>query len=146
VYLTGPQFPGGKALNPAAFVRPPTFLDAAGVRRPARQGTAGRNAFRGFGAGQLDFALRRQFNLTERVKLQFRAELFNAFNHPNFGPINGGLAFNATTGAPLPSLTFGQATGTLATALGTGGLGGGFTPLYQIGGPRSVQFGLKLLF
>ncbi len=72
----------------AAFVRPPTFVDAAGGRRPSQQGSAGRHAVRGFGATQLDFALRRQFNLTERVKLRFPAELFNAFNHPNFGPIN----------------------------------------------------------
>ncbi|MGH9844757.1 MAG: TonB-dependent receptor domain-containing protein [Blastocatellia bacterium] len=146
IYLTGPQFPGGKAINPAAFVRPPTVIDAAGVRRPARQGNAGRNTFRGFGAHQVDFALRRQFKLTERVNLQFRAELFNAFNHANFGGVNTVLNFNATTGLPAPSATFGQATGTLGQSLGSGGANGGFTPLYQIGGPRSSQFSLRLQF
>lgn len=34
---------------------------------------------------QTDLALRRRFNLTERVKLDIRAEYFNVFNHPMFG-------------------------------------------------------------
>jgi hypothetical protein len=126
LYLFGSQFPGGKALNPAAFV-----AAAAG-----QQGDLGRNVLRGFGAWQADFALHRQFHLTERLGLQFRAELFNVFNHPNFGnPDN-------TLGDPL----FGKSTGTLASSLGSGGLQGGFNPLYQIGGPRSIQFALKLQF
>jgi hypothetical protein len=34
----------------------------------------------------------------------------------------------------------------LASSLGSGGSGGGLNPLYQIGGPRSVQLAIKLLF
>lgn len=43
---------------------------------------------RGFGAWQQDFAVRRDFPIYERLKLQFRAEAFNIFNHPSFGLIN----------------------------------------------------------
>jgi hypothetical protein len=41
---------------------------------------------------------------------------------------------------------FGQSTRTLASSLGSGGANGGFNPLYQIGGPRSIQLALKLQF
>jgi hypothetical protein len=125
-YLYGSQYPGGKAFNPAAFT------PSAGP-----QGDFGRNVLRGFGAWQSDFAVHRRFPLTERVGIQFRAEFFNVFNHPNFG--NPG---DTTVGDPL----FGISTQTLATSLGSGGLGGGFNPLYQIGGPRSIQLALKLQF
>ena len=63
------------------------------------------------------------------VSLQARADFFNTFNHPNFGPPTNYLTF------PL----FGQATQMLGTSLGSGGQNGGFNPLYQIGGPRSAQ-------
>jgi hypothetical protein len=70
----------------------------------------------------------------ERLKLQFRAEAFNLFNHPNFGTIN-------PTYCPVGSgCTFGQATASLAQSLGV------LSPLYQMGGPRSMQFALKLVF
>ncbi len=126
LYLYGSQYPGDKAFNPAAFT-PPT----------GPQGNFGRNVLRGFGAWQADFAVHRRFPITERVAMQFRAEFFNVFNHPNFG--NPG---DTTVGDPL----FGISTQTLATSLGSGGLGGGFNPLYQIGGPRSIQLALKLQF
>jgi Carboxypeptidase regulatory-like domain/TonB dependent receptor len=129
VYLTGPQFPGGVALNPAALVNNPA----------GQQGNLARNQLRLFGEWQENFALRRQFKLHENVALQFRAEFFNIFNHPNFG---NPTFQNLTVGSPL----FGQSTQTLATSLGTGGQQGGFSPLYQIGGPRSTQLALKLTF
>jgi len=75
-------------------------------------------------------AVRREFPIQERLKLQFRAEAFNIFNHPNFGYIDQ-YTFDRT---------FGQATGTLANSLGV------LNPLYQMGGPRSMQFALKLIF
>src|SRR5216683_2745920 len=74
------QYPGKKAFNPAAFIPPPT---ASGI--PIRQGNLGRNAVRGFGAVQWDFAVHRDFSIHESLKLQFRAEMFNVLNHPNFG-------------------------------------------------------------
>jgi len=125
LYLYESNEPGGKVINAAAFSIP-----ASG------QGDLGRNALRGFGATQLDLTLRRKFQVFDLLALQFRGDLFNIFNHPNFGPPTNYLS------SPL----FGQSTQTLATSLGTGGQGGGLNPLYQIGGPRSVQLALKLQF
>jgi hypothetical protein len=115
----GQGCPGGRAINPNAFI-------------PANSGfgNSPRNFARGFGAWQMDFAVRRDFPIHERLKLQFRAEAFNVFNHPNFGTINPQF------GQP----TFGQATATLANSLGI------LSPLYQMGGARSMQFALKLVF
>ena len=61
--LHGSQYPGGKAFNPAAFTPPPS----------GQQGDFGRNVLRGFGAWQADVAFQRQFHLTEKVDLRFRA-------------------------------------------------------------------------
>lgn len=124
--IHGPQFPGGKIFNRAAFSAAP-----AGT-----QGNFGRNVLRGFGAWQADVGVQRQFLLNERLRLRFRAEFFNIFNHPNFG--------NPTN--VLTSPLFGRSTQTLANSLGSGGANGGLNPLYQIGGPRSIQFALKLQF
>ena len=124
--LYGPQYPGGKAFNAAAFTPPPT----------GQQGDFGRNVLRGFAAWQADFALQRQFHLTERLALRFRAEFFNIFNHANFGQPDNNLT------DPL----FGVSTQMLASFLGSGGANGGFNPLYQIGGTRSIQLALKLQF
>jgi hypothetical protein len=122
----GPQYPGGKIFNKAAFTPP----------LKGQQGDFGRNVLRGFGATQLDLALQRQFHLTEKMRLTFRGEFFNLFNHHNFGsPTN-------TLTSPL----FGLSTQMLASFLGSGGANGGFNPLYQIGGPRSIQLALKLQF
>lgn len=138
-YVDGP-YPGGRAINNAA----PTAeqLAAAGCQAtgPAKgpfctplagqSGNLGRNVLRAFGAWQVDLALRREFGLFRNVKLQFRAEAFNVFNNPNFGQVQ-------TT---LSAANFGQATGMLNRQLG------GVSQLYQIGGPRSGQFALKLNF
>lgn len=78
----------------------------------------------------MDMALRRDLPIHERLKLQFRAEAFNIFNRPNFGTINPYLGQS----------TFGQATATLASSLGV------LSPLYQMGGPRSMQLALKFIF
>ena len=92
---------------------------------------------RGFGATQWDFAVHRDFPIHESLKLQFRAEMFNVVNHPNFGQPDGNLA----------DPTFGLSTQMLGRSLGGQTAGsGGFNPLYQIGGPRSIQLALKLLF
>jgi hypothetical protein len=62
--------------------------------------------------------------------------MFNVLNHPNFG-------------APVPdisSLQFGQSLQMLGRSLDLGSAGAGLSSLYQLGGPRSIQIGLKLLF
>jgi len=124
-YLPAAGGPCGRTLNPAAFTIP-----ASG------QGDLGRNVLRGCDAVQFDTTLRRQFHLTERLALQARADFFNIFNHPNFG---SPISF-------LSSPQFGQSTQMLASSLGSGGQSGGLSPLYQIGGPRSIQLALKLQF
>jgi hypothetical protein len=45
-------------------------------------GTTGRNAFTGPGYWNFDFSLYKNFRVTEQVKIQFRSEFFNVFNHP----------------------------------------------------------------
>jgi len=124
-YLPVSGGPCGRIINAAAFTMP-----------TKGQGDLGRNALRGCDAVQFDTTLRRLFHITERVALQARADFFNIFNHPNFGnPINY-----------LSSPQFGQPTQMLANSLGSGGQSGGLNPLYQIGGPRSIQLALKLQF
>lgn len=115
----GKGCPGGRALNPSAFEAVNSGL-----------GDSPRNFARLFGAWQMNLALRRNFPIGERLQLQFRAEAFNIFNHPNFGSVYP--YFGASS--------FGQATATLANSLGV------MSPLYQMGGPRSMQFALKVLF
>jgi len=133
-YLGGKQYPGGKAFDPAAFVSPPIDPNTG---LPERQGDLRRNVLRGFGAAQWDFAVHRDFPIHEALKLQFRAEMFNVLNHPNFGP----------PVADLDNPQFGQSIQILSQSLSGGNLGsGGFNPLYQIGGPRSIQLALKLMF
>jgi hypothetical protein len=116
----GHPCPGGQRINPAAFKAP-----SAG-----QNGDLGRDVLRGLPSWQVDFALQREFGITEKLKLEFRAEAFNVLNHPNFG------LPNVTLGA----LNFGQPTNTLNAALP------GVNPLYQMGGPRSLQFALRLTF
>ncbi|HEU0120852.1 MAG TPA: TonB-dependent receptor [Bryobacteraceae bacterium] len=126
LYLYGQQYPGGRAINPAAFA----------FRNLSIHGALGRNSLRAFPLRQWDLAVRRRFALTERLHLQLRGELFNVLNRPNFAsPI-------ADTFSPF----FGQATQMFGRGLGSGGGNGGLNPIYQSGGPRSVQFALKLQF
>ena len=122
--LYGPQYPGGKIFNRAAFTP-----SAAG-----QQGNFGRNVLRGFAASQANVAVQRQFQAPGRMRLRFRAEFFNILNQANFGSPTSDLT------SPL----FGYSTQTLANGLGSGGANGGFSPLYQIGGPRSIQLALRL--
>jgi len=149
LYLSGPQYPGGKAINntPGAVAggNPDGSQSTGPFGLPPkcsygnflRQGNLGRNALRGFGAAQWDFAVRRDFPIRESLKLQFRAEIFNLLNHPNFGP----------PVSTFGSGQFGLSTQMLGQSLNGGNLGGGaLSSLYQIGGPRSVQFALKLIF
>ena len=126
VWIEAAGVPGGKILNRDAFQ--PTGTDI--------QGTLGRNAIRGFGMSQVDLALRREFRWTERRSLLLRVEAFNLLNHPNF----------ADPARYLSSPLFGESPSTLNLMLGTGSPGSGLTPIFQTGGPRSVQLVLRLRF
>lgn len=127
VYLYGGQSPGGRVLNGGANN---TATPAFSIPTIGSSGNAPRNFVRGFGANQINMALRREFKLYEGLSLQFRAESFNILNHPNFGYIN----------PTLSNALFGQATSMLNQSLST------MSSLYQQGGPRSSQFALKVQF
>lgn len=120
VYLHGSQYPGGRAINSAAFAYPSNN----------GAGDTPRNFVRGFGAWQVNLAVRREFPIHEKFRLQFRAEAFNIINHPNFGYIDPYLG----------DATFGQALSMLNQSLST------VASQYQQGAPRSMQFALKLVF
>ena len=147
-YLYGSQYPGGKIINNTpdgpnlSCVGPFCFPPTDGNGNVLSQGNLPRNALRAFPASQWDFAVHRDFPIRESLKLQFRAELFNVLNHPNFAPpyssLNLGFGSNAQFGYSLTTL--GQYLG------GNSSGGGALSPLYQFGAPRSIQLALKLSF
>jgi hypothetical protein len=136
-YLTSSSAPGGRVINAAAFSVPASSFS---------QGDLARNALRGFGVWQEDVALRREFPIHNNVSLLFRAEAFNVFNHPLFGDVGVNDGRNILTSNGTVNPYFGISSETLASSLGGGGADGGFSSLYQIGAPRSLQFALKLQF
>ena len=147
LYLNDPNVAGGKRFNYSAVAGNARQLGPFFVSPDLRQGTFGRNQLRGFATQQVNLAVRRQFSFTEQCNLQFRAEFFNIANHPNFADPSGTLGAVTPAGAFVGNAsTFGQSLSMLNQSLGTGGQIGGFNPLYQIGGPRSVQLSMKLAF
>jgi hypothetical protein len=131
-YVHKAGIPGGRQLNPAVFSAPTAAQ--LGI------GNSPRNFLRGFGENEADVAIQRVFPIYRQSNLQFRAEAFNVFNHPNFGALNVTCGAN-TAGATCNNPIMGQATGTLSSASL-----GGLSSLYQHGGPRSMQFELKFQF
>jgi Carboxypeptidase regulatory-like domain len=102
---------------------------------------SGRNIFHGPGAWYADMAVQKNFTLTERFGLQFRAEAFDIFNHHNFY-VNNGFNYFAQGGAPGESAV--GETPVTATEM-KGGLG-----TFALGGNhderRFGQFSLRLTF
>jgi hypothetical protein len=96
-------------ISTAAYSLPPTGVYV--------YGSEGRNLLHGPGLFNIDYSLFKSFPIKERLKLQFRAELFNIFNHPNFNN---------------PASSFGTAAFGNITSTSTGN--------------REIQFGLKLVF
>jgi Carboxypeptidase regulatory-like domain len=85
-------------------------------------GDAGLNALRGPDFRDVDFSVIRTFGLTERFKLQFRAEMFDLFNHPNFANPNLAIGVGVTNFDTINNTVQGA------------------------GADRNIQFALKLLF
>ena len=61
----------------------------------------------GPGLNNFDIGIQKHFNIDETRRVQFRAEMFNAFNHAQFGQPNGQVGnrnFGLVGGARLPRL------------------------------------------
>jgi hypothetical protein len=95
-----------------------------------------RNALRGPGFWNFDLGILKTFRVSERVNIQFRAEMFNAFNHPNFENPR-----NATEGSPtVTSSLFGQTCCVTSSVPAS-------TTIIATGEPnRVIQFALKVQF
>ena len=98
---------------------------AVGTTGTCHPGNLGRDSVTGPSFVNTDFSVIKNTKLTEKVNLQFRGELFDVFNHPNFG--NPGLTFSPT------STTFGVINSTRF-------------PTGDFGSARQIQFALKLKF
>ena len=118
VKISGEVGPGKSWFDPAAFA-PVTAV---------RYGNTGRNILRGPGSFQLDASLFRNFQITERVKLQFRAESFGITNTPRFN----------NPGATVSNLTR-NADGTIRAL-------NGYTEILGASGEREIRFALKMFF
>jgi hypothetical protein len=114
--------PGGSCPAGSAFALP---VAVAGGRTVFHFGSLGRNVIIGPGFNNTDFSVIKNTRLTESVRVQFRAEFFDIFNHANFGQ-PGRVAQPGST-------TFGVITN---TRFQTG----------DSGSSRQIQFALKLLF
>jgi hypothetical protein len=120
-YQNVPVLTGTRALqyfNPAAFAKP----------QAGSFGSLGRDALYGPGFGSVDFSTFKNFPIwAERIRGQFRVEIFNLFNRANW----------ANPSVTLTSSSFGQLTQT-KNASSAPGLG--------FGEPRNVQLALKVIF
>ncbi len=102
--------------NKALFVSP----CVAGVCHP---GDLGRDSISGPGFLNTDFSVTKNTKVTERVNLQFRSEMFDLLNHPNFG--NPVLTVTSKSFGTIQSTRF---------------------PTGDFGSSRQIQFALKLIF
>ncbi len=126
LWIANGAAPGGRELNPAAFEVP-----ADGTA-----GSLGRNVLTGSGLFQIDASLRRQFRLYRGSSLEASVSAFNVLNHPAFSNPTNYLA------SPL----FGQSTSMKNLMLGSGSPTTGLTPIFQSGGPRTVELSVKISF
>jgi len=134
---------GGSAwFNPAAFAAPPCQSATPSASCPtgaidqiagaAQQvGNVGRNSMIGPGFFNINLALSKTTQLTERIAMQLRLETVNTTNTPQFANPNG-------TCCTANNANFGFVTGTLGS--GSGSVNAG------TGGPRSVQLAAKFTF
>jgi hypothetical protein len=95
-------------------------------------GNLGRNTVIGPPLFGVDFSLKKDMRFTEQLKLQMRLDAFNAFNHPNFGSPNNGLAADHLNANGVP-------------ILGSGSFGT-ITSLNSNVSMRQLQVSLKLVF
>ncbi|MFN2455024.1 MAG: carboxypeptidase regulatory-like domain-containing protein [Pyrinomonadaceae bacterium] len=118
-------------------VGPVVFADASAFAIPAPGSNgSGRNIFTAPSYWNLDLGFVKRLNITERVNLQFRTEMFNAFNHPNFDNPR-----DASVGSPsIRSSVFAQTCCTTVAPPSS-------QTVIQTGeSARVIQFALKLQF
>jgi hypothetical protein len=120
--------------NPDAAFDKTYFSNLTVTPNPGRLGNSGRNQYYGPGLQNWNFAVAKVFPLgTERVRLRFRADFFNLFNHTNFAnPVS-----NQSSG------NFGKITATVGSAVATAV---GTTAGVVGGGPRVIQGALRVEF
>jgi outer membrane receptor protein involved in Fe transport len=136
-------------LNLSAF-KVPCTLDPSGDGSaaaciPGTQhfGSLGRNSLRGPGYSNFDFSIFKTTPINDRFKLQFRAEIFNIFNHPNFSsPLLPGFSADASFNGidPVSGRGIGFLPITVTPDVGIG------NPFLGGGGPRNIQLAFKLVF
>jgi len=130
-------------LNPAAFAIP----------QPGTFGNMGRNALPGPELSQFDLTIHKRINLTEKVNLQFRGEIYNLFNKANFtnppATLGAGLPSSYSDPANATGLS-GIQPGKPFTASAAGGAFGRFNSTVAntvgLGAQRQVQLSLRLNF
>jgi len=116
------------------------------IPAPGSNGNSGRNIFTGPSYWNVDLGITKQFNVTERIDLQFRAEMFNVFNHPNFDNpltstdgVTSAFAGNSST-FQSPNADFARVCCTAVTTAST-------SSLISVGeAARVIQFALRLNF
>jgi len=120
------------------------FVQRNSVLVPPAHGTfgnMGRNIFRDTGFHNADLSVAKSFKFGERFKAQFRAEMFNVFNHPNFANPWGGASTYGPGGVSDPSTgggSFGCGCATPDNA--------SVNPVLGSGSNRAIQLGLKFIF
>jgi len=118
-----------KGIANANWLNPAAFVDAA----PGTWGNTRRNGFYGPGYESVDLSVFKNTRVTERVNVQFRAEMFNVFNHYNYAPpLNGSYNPSFTQDNALSLFT------TIGNFNGAPGIGAGE--------PFNTQLGLKVIF
>jgi hypothetical protein len=148
IKLSNASWPAS-SYNINAFAVDPNFDGTPGVGL----GDAGRNSLRAPGFFQWDFSLMKNFPLRENVTLQFRADIFNIFNHPNFGNPDVGICESLVAPVTTPgpgcapdaqdpsgqalNHNFGRVGQTIASANSS---------LVGTGTARQEQFSLKIIF
>jgi len=127
-------------INYAAFVLPPTKDAAGNLLSPF--GNASRNPGRTPAFYQTDLALNKKINLpVESMKLEFRTEFYNLFNHTNYYLPSSGLG--GTLGTTTSTFAPGAIVPVSSIAGGTPSSNGIVTSTFE---PRIIQFGLKLTY
>jgi hypothetical protein len=125
------------ALADAALANYGCYAQGGGFLTPPALGTvgnAGRNRFRAPNYYNVDMSIGKEWKFKERYSAQFRAEFFNLFNRADFAL----PAANSSGLDPGAASQFGCACATADVQ--------GNNPVLGSGGPRHIQFGLKLLF